>query len=453
MTIKDYMNLAADVFRESPWLSAIQGCIEGLFFLWYASALPERQRKQWQSFALMAALLSVSIVLQAYNIELILYFPLSMLLWSVGLWLVTGCGAAKSIFSGSVFCLYAELGRLICRDGFLTLLLVRRPKYFTAVGCILIYLAVYFVFFLLGVRWLRRGAKKFEYLEVTAPQLAALLFPLLLYIAVRQSVFSYLDGLGYAAWLRLEFLQAAIAGCAEIVITTTGAMVSAQMERSDLLQKEMLNEKRRQQYLVQKETIEAVNRKYHDLKHYITAMETMENEELRGCVQAMRREIEPYESMQRTGSEVMDVLLAERMEECRKKGIRLVPYVDGRPLGFLSTIDLCVIFGNAMDNAIEATEKLTYVNMKEISVKIGVSDQLLILRFQNYYEGPLRYKGDRLLTGKADGANHGYGLENIRAAAARYGGTVACEAENQEFSLNILIPLPGQDGKPDASGD
>lgn len=442
MTVLDYMNSAAVAFWNYPAVSVLQGCVEWGFFLWYVAPLPARQRQGWQSWGIAALFFGACLLLQVQNAALIIHFPLYMLLWTGYIRLMTCCTLPQGIFCGSIFCLCMELCRLICRDGFLTILLSRKLVWLPDLACILIFVFLYLGCLCLGVGWFRKKTGRLEHLEVTAAQLLGLLFPLILYVMVRQYVFTYLREMSLAVWLRLELLQVAIAGCAEVVITTTGAMVSAQMERNALLQKEMLNEKRRQQYLAQKETIEIINRKYHDLKHCISAMEAMKNEEMEEYIQTMRREIQPYECVQRTGNEVLDILLAERIGECQRKGIRLVPYVDGRRLDFLGTMDLCVIFGNAMDNAIEATEKLTYVNMKEISIKIGVSDQLLIMRFQNYYEGEPRRRGEKLLTGKEDDQNHGYGLENIQAAAARYGGTVACETENQEFSLNILIPLP-----------
>jgi sensor histidine kinase regulating citrate/malate metabolism len=275
------------------------------------------------------------------------------------------------------------------------------------------------------------------------------MFPLLLYLAVRQMEFRYIDGMSNTVWIQLEILQLAIAGCAEIVITSTGHMLALEKERNELLKKEMLFEKRQQQYLIQKETIEAVNRKYHDLKHYIAGFEAMDlknTKDMEDYLGALKQEIEPFECIQKTGNEVMDLLLFERIQECQKKGIRLVPFVDGRCLSFLHTMDLCAIFGNAMDNAIEATERVRYVNMREISVKIGVSDCMLIMRFQNYYDGTLLRQGDRLLSSKEEKQDHGYGLENIQRIAEKYGGTVASDADEQEFSLHILIPLPQDAG-------
>ena len=164
--------------------------------------------------------------------------------------------------------------------------------------------------------------------------------------------------------------------------------------------------------------------------------------EVREYVQAMGKEIQPYERFLDTGSEVLDILLPERIRACQEKNIRLIPLVDGRQLGFINSLDLCAIFGNAMDNAMEAVQTLEEPESREIHIRIGTSQGLVMLCFRNYFDGEVRRQGDRLLSRKEGGGDHGYGLENIRRLAEKYGGTAAWEIQDREFLLNILIPLP-----------
>lgn len=63
------------------------------------------------------------------------------------------------------------------------------------------------------------------------------------------------------------------------------------------------------------------------------------------------------------------------------------------------------------------------------------------MRFHNYYDGELRYEDGRLQTQKNDSRYHGYGLESIREAVANYNGAVAHDITENEFTLNILIPI------------
>ncbi|MCD7954904.1 MAG: GHKL domain-containing protein [Lachnospiraceae bacterium] len=370
-----------------------------------------------------------------------IYFPVYMFLCIAFVWLICNTSLPNAIFRVCPFGLGMEFCRLLCRDAFLTFLLAKFSSAISDVISISLCSILYLLLLVPSTIWMQKRTENFEKLNITAGQMTGFVFPLALYVAARQSVFVWLDALNWPQWLQLEFLQLAILVCSEFEIISAGRIATVQIERSELLEKQILMEKKQQQYTAQVAAIDAVNRRYHDLKHYLTAMETMNTRELNASVQAMRQEIEAYECMQKTGSRTLDILLSERMRECQQKGIRLIPYIDARQTEFIHVTDLCVIFGNAMDNAIEATEKLEYVNMKEISIKIGVSEELLIMRFHNYYDGALRYDGQTLLTSKADSSAHGYGLESIREAAAKYGGTVAFDTEGNEFSLNILIPI------------
>ena len=120
---------------------------------------------------------------------------------------------------------------------------------------------------------------------------------------------------------------------------------------------------------------------------------------------------------------------------CQEKNIRLIPLVDGRQLGFINSLDLCALFGNAMDNAMEAVQELSEPQLREIQVRIGADRGLAMVCFRNYFDGQVKKQGERFLTRKGDGASHGYGLENIRRLAERYGGTAAYEIQGQEFPL------------------
>ena len=103
---------------------------------------------------------------------------------------------------------------------------------------------------------------------------------------------------------------------------------------------------------------------------------------------------------------------------------------------------MCAIFGNAIDNAIEAVERLSDSTLKEIQVKIGISDQIVFFRFHNYFDGTLKQNSKQLLTRKSKEDEHGYGLKNIRRLAEKYGGTAAYDAHGKEFTLTVMLPLP-----------
>lgn len=118
--------------------------------------------------------------------------------------------------------------------------------------------------------------------------------------------------------------------------------------------------------------------------------------------------------------------------------------LDLRTLDFVAGTDLISIFGNAVDNALEAVRKLPPGAERIILLKSSRFANAVILRFGNPYTGKLCREGSRLLTGKADQDQHGIGLKSITRAVERYGGSVDVETSKEElwFELTIMIPLP-----------
>ena len=120
----------------------------------------------------------------------------------------------------------------------------------------------------------------------------------------------------------------------------------------------------------------------------------------------------------------------------------LVPFADGQRLGFIDGLDLCVMVGNALDNAIEASEALPG-QRRVIHLKLCPVKDMILFTVQNYYRTePQKDDNGFYRTSKSDAENHGYGLRGISHAVEKYGGTVATSADGTTFTLSILIPVP-----------
>ena len=101
--------------------------------------------------------------------------------------------------------------------------------------------------------------------------------------------------------------------------------------------------------------------------------------------------------------------------------------------------DLCALFGNAVDNAIEAAKDAAD---KRITIRARADKGLLMLRVTNAYAGRREEKADGLFaTTKADRRAHGFGLRGMREIAARNGGTLETTAKDGVFELVACLPL------------
>jgi sensor histidine kinase regulating citrate/malate metabolism len=154
----------------------------------------------------------------------------------------------------------------------------------------------------------------------------------------------------------------------------------------------------------------------------------------------MENDIKSYEAQHKTGHHVLDTLLASKNMYCIKNGITLTCVADGTLLKGIDVIDICTIFGNALDNAIEYEQKIDEEEKRLIHVSVFSQKAFLMIRFENYFEGELELEGDLPATTKEDSYYHGYGLKSIRYAVQKYGGVVNIDQKDNWFELKILIP-------------
>lgn len=138
-----------------------------------------------------------------------------------------------------------------------------------------------------------------------------------------------------------------------------------------------------------------------------------------------------------TGNSALDTMLSAKKTFAESKGIDFKMKVQIPMQLLIEPIDLCVIFGNALDNAIEACERVEK-GEKVIDCFLLQQDQALFCKIVN--TAPFGTKNN-FSTQKDDVLNHGFGLENIKAVLAKYDTVPIIEQEDDRFSLSFIIYL------------
>lgn len=190
---------------------------------------------------------------------------------------------------------------------------------------------------------------------------------------------------------------------------------------------------------------EAMHRVYHDLKHQIAYLESEPDLSKRmDSLKEMKEIIRKHESKVSTGNKVLDVLLTSKSLICADEGIVFTCYADAQSLGFMDAMDVCSIFGNTIDNAIEYERKVQNPDDRLIRIYVDTRSEFLLIRIQNFCDVPVDFVNGTLVTTKADKQLHGYGLKSVRLSAEKYNGYLDLEQENGWFTVTVLIPLPKQ---------
>lgn len=227
-----------------------------------------------------------------------------------------------------------------------------------------------------------------------------------------------------------------------VILYLQSEMFKKSAMRQELEVMNMLWKKEQEQYELSKENIALINQKCHDLKHQIRAIRSMNEEEIDAYLNEMEESIEIYESIVKTGNEVLDTILTEKSLYCKERGITVSCVADGSQMGFINTIDLYAILGNALDNAIEAVEKFKHQEKRQIDVMIYRQQQFLVINIVNPTKEIPVFEEELPKTTKSDRFHHGFGLKSIQYMVKKYDGNLNVSVEDDCFSLKILIPIP-----------
>ena len=214
------------------------------------------------------------------------------------------------------------------------------------------------------------------------------------------------------------------------------SMVTSKRRELELDTIKTLLEEERRQYFFEKSMIEMVNIKCHDLKHQLAALDQEGQKKLR---EDIRPVIDAYDSSFRTGNVALDVVLTRENFNCKEKDVKLTCVANGECLRFMSEVDVYSLFGNILDNAIEATEKLEDPEKRIISLTVSQDGYFINIHAENYYCDRLTFTDGLPETTKLDTVYHGYGLKSIRMLVQKYEGSLKISTNEDRFVLDILF--------------
>lgn len=212
--------------------------------------------------------------------------------------------------------------------------------------------------------------------------------------------------------------------------------------RQELAIMNLLWKNKQEQYELSKENIALINQKAHDLKHQIRALRKLNKEEFEKYLDEIEENVKIYESIVKTGNDVFDTILSEKSLYCQKHEIKVTCVADGSQMDFIDTIDLYAILGNTLDNAIEAVQKFSEPEKRQISVMIHRQQNFLVMNFINPIEQKIVFEGNLPVTTKGDKNFHGFGLRSVLHIVKKYDGYMHVSEEDGCFSLKIMIPIP-----------
>lgn len=142
-----------------------------------------------------------------------------------------------------------------------------------------------------------------------------------------------------------------------------------------------------------------------------------------------------------TGNPALDATLSAKKTLAEEQSIHFSTKLNLEENLPIAPEDICTIFGNALDNAIEACLRLDEDQQKSIDISLVQLDTVLLCKISN--TAP-EQTGNDLSTSKKDSENHGFGLANLRESLTKYNSAPEIEWQQGKFSLSFVLPLQSE---------
>ncbi len=180
----------------------------------------------------------------------------------------------------------------------------------------------------------------------------------------------------------------------------------------------------------------------HDMKNHILALELLlqrqEWSEAKRYLSSMQGFMENPAEYATTGNDAVDSLLNYKLRRAKEMLNTVETKINIPEKLILHSFDLNVVLGNLLDNAIDAAAQ---TDEKRLRVEIKLDRGILFINMRNSCRETVSGHFIRLETTKADAANHGIGLGNVRRIVEKYHGDMdmACEAGGMEIDIIMYV--------------
>jgi hypothetical protein len=211
------------------------------------------------------------------------------------------------------------------------------------------------------------------------------------------------------------------------------------------LENKLIREKMDMQYNyylnIQEEQLK-VRKLYHDMNNHIICMKKLYENcgEVNKYIDDIKSELNSWKSIISTGNMILDIIVNDKKKICDKNNINFEVDINFSKCDFVDMIDVCSIFSNLIDNAIEACIKVKEKD-RFIILKGTIVNKFFILKCENNKLNKIKLDKETIITDKKDTFIHGIGIKSIKSSIEKYEGEINIDFSEDKFKVQIYIPL------------
>lgn len=260
--------------------------------------------------------------------------------------------------------------------------------------------------------------------------------PSIIYVRMSKTYYTGLYSFNFNMTPKLAFMTSII-----LLIVVFKALKDTKEKNEENLLKEKIDMQYKY-YLNLQETQNKVKRLYHDMSNHMMCIKTMssEQEDLNNYIDSISNDLNEFKEIYNTGNMILDIILNEKQAKCNENNINLKCDVNFSKCSFIEMTDICSIFSNILDNAIEACNKIEgcekYINLRGTVVK-----SYYVIRCENSKINKVKMINNKIITSKKDKFIHGIGLKSVKSSLKKYDGELEINDFEDRFLAQIYIPI------------
>lgn len=244
----------------------------------------------------------------------------------------------------------------------------------------------------------------------------------------------FILGMEIVTSVRYTIYHIVLIGCIVVIDVTSCYFYRVMEEKASIERENKIYKAQVELYKEWNNNNEAIR---HDIKNYLAALNVVDGQ-VQKYVKSLKEKIE-NEKVVRTGNVITDSIINFKVLSAKNEKIEIQTNIElpSEISKIIDEMDMVILLGNLLDNAIEASRKIEEEDRK-ICVTLIYSMGNIICSVKNKYSG--EYDGEtKFKTTKADKKSHGIGLSNIRKIVEKHKGDMIVKAENGEFCVDIVL--------------
>ena len=219
-----------------------------------------------------------------------------------------------------------------------------------------------------------------------------------------------------------------------LTLNSTAQIVKRKQTEEELTFARQMISKQREHYNQTLDYIEQVRIIRHDFRHHIHALLYMDKEQQVKYLKNLQKELENSEQQIFCENQAVNGLIQEYAGRAKKAGISFTARLDLSAHIPIDDLTLCIVIGNLLENAMEASKKMEKDPFIRIQARMD-GDHLLML-VENAYNGSIQEKNGKILSSKKDG---GLGMLSIQRILNRPGDEFDVYFNDDTFTAMVQI--------------